>query len=238
MESTSEKLGQLGQVRDAAAGAAAAHGTAAVHPHEADAGAGRGLAVGGGIVPDVDRVARSDLQRVERRVEDARVGLGEAAALGGDDRLEERLEARGAQPRPLHAVDAVRDDAEAVAPAELAQGGAAAGQAVAAGAEVVEVRLPEPAGVAGVGPDRAQEAAEALGGELLLGRLPAAEGGPQLVVDALVGRDRRRRAGEAPGREGLAQGASLGAVEVEEGVVDVEEDGAEAGQAAATWRGR
>jgi hypothetical protein len=102
---------------------------------------------------------------------------------------------------------------------------------------VVEVRLAEPARAARVAPDRPQQPAEALGGEGLLGRLAAAVGGPQIVVDALVRGDRRRRAGEAQGREGLAQGVALGPVEVEQGVVDVEENGAEAGQTA-TWRGR
>jgi hypothetical protein len=54
----------------------------------------------------------------------------------------------------------------------------------------------------------------------------------------MVGGHRRPRAGETEGEEGLPEGGALGTVEVEERVVDVEEDGAEAGQAAATWRGR
>jgi len=102
---------------------------------------------------------------------------------------------------------------------------------------VVEIRLAEAGGPPGIAPDLAEEAAEALAGERLLADLAAAEGGPEVVVDPLVGGDRRGGAGKAEGEEGLAEGGALGPVEVEEGVVDVEEDGAEAVQAA-TWRGR
>ena len=103
--------------------------------------------------------------------------------------------------------------------------------------QVVEVRLAEAGGPPGIAPDLAEQAAEALAGERGLADLAAAEGGPEVVVDALVGGDRRRRAAEAEGEEGLAERRSLGLVEVEERVIDVEEDGAEGGQAA-TWRGR
>jgi hypothetical protein len=103
--------------------------------------------------------------------------------------------------------------------------------------EVVEVRLAEPKGLPGIAPDLAEQAAEALAGEGGLPDLAAAEGRPQVVVDALVGGDRGAGAGEAESEEGLAKGGALGLVEVEERVVDVEEDGAEGGQAA-TWRGR
>jgi hypothetical protein len=102
---------------------------------------------------------------------------------------------------------------------------------------VVEVRLAEAGGPPGVAPDLAEEAAEALAGECFLADLAAAEGGPEVVVDALVGGDGRGGAGEAEGEEGFAERYALGPVEIEEGVVDVEEDGAEAVQAA-TWRGR
>jgi hypothetical protein len=57
------------------------------------------------------------------------------------------------------------------------------------------------------------------------------------VVDPLVRGDRRRGAGELESREGFSERSALGPVEIEERVVDVEEDGAEGGQAA-TWRGR
>jgi hypothetical protein len=81
-----------------------------------------------------------------------------------------------------------------------------------------------------------QEPAEALARKRLLSDLAAPEAGPQLRVDALVRGDRGRGTGQAEGTKGLLQGRALGPVEIEKGVVDVEEDGAEAGQA--TWRGR
>jgi hypothetical protein len=102
---------------------------------------------------------------------------------------------------------------------------------------VVEVRLAEAGGPPGVAPDLAQEAAEALAGERGLADLAAAEGGPEVVVDALVGGDRRGGTGEPEGEEGFAERGALGLVEIEKRVVDVEEDGAEAVQAA-TSRGR
>jgi len=170
-------------------------------------------------------------------VEDARVWLGDAAALLGDDRVEEGGVAGGGEPRPLHAVDSVGHDAEAVALPQLPQHGPAAGQAVAVLRQVVEVRLAEAGGPPGIAPDLAEEAAEALASERGLADLAAAEGGPEVVVDPLVGGDRRRRAAEVEGEEGFAERGALGPVEIEERVIDVEEDGAEAVQAA-TWRGR
>jgi hypothetical protein len=102
---------------------------------------------------------------------------------------------------------------------------------------VVEVLLAEAGGAARVAADLTEQAPEALPGEGGLGDLPAAVGGPQLVVDAPVGGNGRAGAAEAKRDQGLAQRRPLGPVEVEERVVDVEEDGAQAGQAA-TWRGR
>jgi hypothetical protein len=102
---------------------------------------------------------------------------------------------------------------------------------------VVEVRLAEPGGATRVAPDLAEQAPEALAGERGLGDLAAAVGRPQVCVDALVGGDGGPRAAQAQREQGLAERRPLGAVEVQERVVDVEEDGAEAGQAA-TWRGR
>jgi hypothetical protein len=102
---------------------------------------------------------------------------------------------------------------------------------------VVEIRLAEARGPPGVAPDLAEETAEALPGERWLADLAAAEGGPEVVVDALVGGDGGGGAGKAEGEEGFAERGALGLVEIEERVIDVEEDGAEAVQAA-TWRGR
>jgi hypothetical protein len=120
---------------------------------------------------------------------------------------------------------------------QLAQQGTAARQPVAAGRQVVEVRLAEASCASGVAPDFPQEAAEPLPREGGLGDLAPAEGRPQVVVDPLVRGDRGRGAGEARRREGLAERQALGPVEIEQRVIDVEEDGAEAVQAA-TWRGR
>jgi len=208
-----------------------------VHPDEADARGPRGGAVGRRVVPDVERVPGSDAHRVERDVQDARVGLGEAAALRGDDGLEEGGEAGGREARPLHAVDAVGHYPEPVALPQLPQDRAAAGQPVAARREVVEVRLAETRGAPGIAPDLAQQASEALAGERGLGDLAAPEGRPEVVVDPLVGGDRGGGTGEAEREKSLAQRRALGLVEIEKGVVDVEENGLETVQGP-TWRGR
>jgi hypothetical protein len=57
------------------------------------------------------------------------------------------------------------------------------------------------------------------------------------VVDALVGGERRAGARQPERIKRLTQGGALGLVEVEQRAVDVEEDGAKAGQGP-TWRGR
>jgi hypothetical protein len=213
------------------------HGLAPVHPDEADARGPRTGAVGRGVVAHVDRVPRGDADRVEGHVQDARVGLGEAAALRGDDRLEERGEAGGGEAGPLHAVDAVGHHPEAIALPQLAQHGPAAGQKVAARRQVVEVRFAETGGAPGIALDLAQQAAEALAGERGLGDLASAESRPEVVVDALVGGDRGRGAGEAEREKSLSKRRALGLVEIEKGVIDVEENGLETVQGP-TWRDR
>jgi hypothetical protein len=112
----------------------------------------------------------------------------------------------------------------------------AAGQAIAALGQAVEVRLAQAPRATPVAADVSQQPAKALASERRLADLAAAKGRPQLRVDALVGRDRGGRTGQSEGAEGLPEGRAFGAVEVEQGVVDVEEDGAQAGQV--TWRGR
>jgi hypothetical protein len=102
---------------------------------------------------------------------------------------------------------------------------------------VVEVRLAEAGGAPGVAPHLPQQAAEALAGEGRLRDLAAPVGGPEVVVDPLVRGDRRRGAGEAEAREGLAERRALRLVEIEKGVIDVEENGLETVQGP-TWRGR
>ena len=208
-----------------------------VHPDEPDARRPRGGAVGRRVVADVERVSGKDAHGVERDVQDAWVRLGEAAALRGDDGLEEGGEAGGREPRALNAVDSVRHHAEAVLPAQRVEDRAAAGQPVAARREVVEVRLAEAGGAPGVAPDLAQQPPESLARERRLRDLAAPVGGPEVVVDPLVRGDRRRGAGEAQPREGLPERRALRLVEIEEGVIDVEENGLETVQGP-TWRGR
>jgi hypothetical protein len=113
----------------------------------------------------------------------------------------------------------------------------AAGQPLASRRELVEVRLAEGRGPPWIAACLGEQPAEALASQGRLRRLAAAKGGPQLGVDALVGGGRRARAAEAEAEEGQLEGRALGPVEIEEGVVDVEEDGAKAVQAV-TWRGR
>lgn len=103
--------------------------------------------------------------------------------------------------------------------------------------EVVEVGLAEAGGPPGIAPHLAEQAAKALAGERGLADLAAAEGGPEVVVDALVGGDRGTGTGEAEGEERFPEGGPFGPVEIEKRVIDVEENGAEAVQAV-TWRGR
>ena len=207
-----------------------AHGMAAVHPDEGHARRAGGGAVHGRVVADVHRVARRDRERVERHVQDARVRLGVAATLRGDDRLEEGDEAGRGEARALHAVDAVGHDPEAVAAAERLQHRPAAGQAVAARREAVEIDRAEAGGLPRVGSDLMQQAAEALLRERGLRDGAAPVGGPERVVDAPVGGERRWRTRETEAARGLAQGGALGFVEVEQRPVEVEEDGAEASQ--------
>jgi hypothetical protein len=101
---------------------------------------------------------------------------------------------------------------------------------------VVEVGLSEPAGPAGVASRRHEQAPEALTRQVLLGRLAPAKGRPQIVVDPTVRGDGRRRARQTQLGEGPTERGALGLVEVEQGVVDVEEYGVEAAQEA-TWPG-
>jgi hypothetical protein len=100
---------------------------------------------------------------------------------------------------------------------------------------VVEVRLAETGGAPGIAPDLSQQAAEALAGESGLGDLAPPERRPEIAVDALVDGDRGRWAGEAEREEGPPQGRALRLVEIEKGVIDVEENGLETVQGP-TWR--
>jgi hypothetical protein len=92
-------------------------------------------------------------------------------------------------------VDAVGHHTQAIARAERTQHRPTAGQAVAAGREPFEIARAEVLGLRRISADLAQQAAEALLRERRLAERAAAERGPQLVVDALVGGERRAGAG-------------------------------------------
>jgi hypothetical protein len=119
----------------------------------------------------------------------------------------------------------------------MPQHGPAAGQTVAVRRQVVEVRFAEAGGAPRITLDLAQQAPEALARQGGLGDLAPAEGRPEVVVDVPVGGDRRRGAGEAARQESLPERRALRLVEIEKGVVDVEENGLETVQGP-TWRGR
>ena len=102
---------------------------------------------------------------------------------------------------------------------------------------MVEVRLAQAGRAPGIAPDLAEQAAEALAGERGLCDLASAESRPEVVVDALVGGDRGRGAGEAEREKSPPERRTLGLVEIEKGVIDVEENGLETVQGP-TWRGR
>jgi len=102
---------------------------------------------------------------------------------------------------------------------------------------VVEVRLAQARRAPGIASDLAQQASEALAGERGLGDLAAPEGRPEVVVDPLVGGDRGGGASDAEREESLPERGALRLVEIEKGVVDVEEYGLETVQGP-TSRGR
>jgi len=231
-------------VGDPSARPRATHGPGSpVHPAKGHSGSGGGPAIHLRIVAHVHRVSRGHPERVEGYVEDPRIGLGEAAALGGDDGVEERVEPRRLEARSLHAIDAVRDHSQAEALLKPHQDGPTARQAVATSGQVIEEGLPEPGRPARIPIHVDQELAEALAGEVRLPDRPPPVPVPEGVVDPPVGDESGARAGKSEVGEGGAKGRPLGPVEVEQGMVDVEENGAESGQAGfvgrrATWRGR
>jgi hypothetical protein len=125
-----------------------------------------------------------------------------------------------------------------VGAAHEAQHGTAAGQQVAPGRELAHEATGDARRRRALRPEPREQAAEALDRELGLGDLAAPVAFPELVVDrAVVGEDAGRERQTGAG-EGAPQGGALGAVEVEEGLVGVEEDAARPGQERPTWRGR
>ena len=204
---------------------------APVDPVERHPGSRGGLAIHCRVVTHVHRVSRSHSELVQSDVEDSRVGLGESATLGRDDALEERSEPRRPEAGPLHAVDAVRDHSQAEALRKARENGPAAGQAVAARGQVIQEVLAEPRRPPRIALQVDQELAEALAREVGLPDLAPPVQVPEGIVDLPVGDESRARTGEPEIGESGAKGRPLGPVEVEQGVVDVEENGAESGQA-------
>ena len=204
---------------------------AAIHPTEGHARGRRGATVRAYVVADVERLPRGDLEGGERHLEDARVGLGEPAAFGGDHHREEGRKPRRLESRALHAIDAVRDHAQVQsAGAELAQDRSAPRQEVAAGRERLEVGPAQPSGLAERRPHEGEQAPEALAGECGLGDPAPAVQVPEALVDASVLRENPGGAREAEAGQALAERGPLGTVEIQEGPVEVEENGAEARQ--------
>ena len=198
---------------------------AAVDPGEGHARAGGGRAVHGHVVAHVHRPRRLDAEGVEGRVQDAWVGLGEAAPLGGHNRVEERPQSRGGQAGVLHAVDPVRDHPQREAAAEGHEHPAAPGQAVAPRGEMGhEVAGETPGPVFPRGEGR-EQLAEAFHLERGLRDLASPISGPQRIVDRAIRGEDARRERQAQPAQGPAQGGPLGAVEVEERAVEVEENG-------------
>ena len=87
-----------------------------------------------------------------------------------------------------------------------------------------------------------EEPAEPLPRDVGLAHRPPAVLLPERVVDPPVGEQNARRERQPEVVEGRTQRGPLGAVDVEQRVVEVEKDGVEAGQGkvsvGATWRGR
>lgn len=170
-------------------------------------------------------------------MEDAGVGLGVARPLRGDHHLEERGEAGDGEPRALDAIEAVRHDPQPKPLSQLLENRSTAGQTISPPGEMIQVRLAETPGEARVGPDLHEELPKALAGEMRRGDLAPAIRLPQRVVDPAVGDVDGSGERQAQRVQCFLERDALGPVVIEKGSIDVEEDGAEAGQGP-TWRGR
>ena len=102
---------------------------------------------------------------------------------------------------------------------------------------MIEEGLPEPGRPPRIAVHVDQELAEALAREVKLPDRSAPVLVPEGVVDPSIGGESGARTGEPEVGEGGAEGRPLGPVEVEQGVVDVEENGAKSGQAGFRGRG-
>jgi hypothetical protein len=225
-----EQIGQLAQVGDPEARSAAARVRPAVHPAKGHPRSRGGPAVHPPVVAHVHRLARGDAERIEGDVEDPRVRLGVAAAFRGDDGLEQPIELHRPEARTLDAVDAVGHHGQAILAAQDREHAAAAGEEIAPGRQVVEEDLAEASRPARRTVQMDDELAEPLASQGRLGDRAAPVLLPERVVDPAIGGEDSGREGEAEVAERRAEGRSLGPVEVEQRLVDVEENGAEAGQ--------
>lgn len=201
-----------------------------VHPAEGDTRPRGRPSVRRHVVPYVKSLRGGEAQRVQGHLQDAGIGLGEAATLRGDHHLEETLQPGRPQPGPLDAIDPVGNDPQPVAGPEAGQGGPAAGQAVTARGQLFEIGPAEASRPPAIGPQEVEQTREALHRQYRLGDSSAAVEGPELLVDAAVLAQGGAAQGPAHLGESGAQRGPFGPVEVEQGVIEVEQDGAETGQ--------
>jgi hypothetical protein len=171
-----------------------------------------------------------EAQSVQSHSQDARVGFGETAAFRGDHYLEEWLQASRLEPRALDAVDTVGHDSQPVVGSEAPESAPTAGQAVAALGKMIEVDPTQAVRPPSVCPQEVEQAPEALHCQGRLGDLAAPVGCPELFVDAAVLAQGGAGQGQAQAGEGGPERRPLRAVEIEQSVVEVEENGAKAGQ--------
>lgn len=123
-------------------------------------------------------------------------------------------------------------------PAEPPQRAACPRENVAAARQLAQVHPPEQRRPARTLAERGQQLAEALhrhvpARDLALGVAP-----PEQPVDRSVTVEGAAPVAQPESAKGRAQGSPLGAVEVEQRIVEVQQDGADAGQRGPTWRGR
>jgi hypothetical protein len=135
-----------------------------------------------------------------------------------------RFEARGLESRALDAVDAVGDDPKPESAPELAKRRAAPRKQVAAFPEAAKERGAQRSGTALVGAQLSEQAPKALARQDRRADLAPAILLPQLVVDAAIFGQQRAGERELEACQGGFERPPLGAVEVQERVVQVEED--------------
>jgi hypothetical protein len=197
----------------------------AVDPAKRHAGRARRPTVRLEVVTDVERLPWRDAEGGKGILEDARVGLPETAALRGHDDVEQPAQPRGLEPPPLHAIDAVRDDREPMAPREGDERAPTSGEEVGPPGEVRQIELTEGVCGSGIGPESPKQPSEALSSESRLPNRPAAVARPEGVVDPAVRLDHGRASRQPVLRERRAQGPAFRKTKVQERLVEVEQDG-------------